>query len=179
MTPPNRTGISLWLLALVLLLVGFRILRAGQPEQAKRWHATYLLRSGHVAEGIKYMAATPRGEFPPQWDPPPRTSYGENNPPIDEVLSELSQIETPEWLRDVYAEKLLSSYSGLNGAISAAIDGKPDRLNAVLDFLERSPSSAIGHFMYWELTEVTKNEKVDAALRARIKSLLKNSPHAE
>jgi hypothetical protein len=177
-TPPTRSGVSLWLFAVVLLYAGFQILPIGQPEQAKRWHAEFLLRSGHLAEGVKYMAATPRGEFPPQWDPPPRTSYGEDDPSVDEVLSKLSQIEAPAWLRDVYTEKLLSSYSGLDGAISVAIDGNPDRLNAVLDILERSPTSAIGDFMHWQLSDASKNEKLDAELRERIKSMLKNRPYA-
>jgi hypothetical protein len=59
-----------------------------------------------------------------------------------------------------------------------AIDGNPDRLNAVLDILEQSPTSAIGDFMHRQLLDASKIEKLDAELRERIKSMLKNRPYA-
>lgn len=176
-TIQGRSGFSAWLFAITLLVIGVLILPFGQPEQAKRWHAESLLRSGRVADGVKYMTTTPRSEFPPLWDPPPRTSYGEDNPSLDEIAVELDKIEAPTWLRDHYAEKVLSR--GVVGVIYAASDGRPDRLDAMLDVLERSPPPNLDAEMQWQLRAATKDDKLDAGLRERIQELLKHYPEAE
>jgi hypothetical protein len=177
----SHTGVSLsmWLFAILLLCAGYKFLDIGQPEQEKRWHAEYLLRSGHVAEGVRYMAETPRSEFPPQWDPPPRTSYGENKPSIDEVIAEIYKVDAPSWVRDVYTEKLLSSYSHLHATLDAARNGKPHGLNAMLDFLEHLPPPTEGQDLYWQLLDVAKFSGTDAALRERIQRFLKYDPAAK
>jgi hypothetical protein len=163
----------------MLLVIGVVILPVGQPEQAKRWQAESLLRSGHVADGVKYMATTPRSEFPPLWDPPPRTSYGEEEPSIDEVVAEINKLDAPPWLRDVYTEKLLSSHSGLHSATYEAQTGNPQPLNTMLDFLERQPPPTEGQNLYWELLDVSKKSTTDAGLRERIQKFLKYDPAAK
>ena len=120
------------------------------------------------------MASTPRSAFPPQWDPPPRTSYGGTIPPLNEVVAELKKFDCPEWLRDVYLEKVLASHSGMHDAIEEAVTGKTEQLSAILDLLERSKQteSDFGSDLYYSLRNVAEEKKVDAALQERIRKLL-------
>lgn len=172
--PEFKTGRSMWLFAILLLIVGLAILPLAQPEQARRWHAEHLLQTGQVADAVQYMASIPRRQFPPQWNPPPRTSYGDNKPPLDEVVAEIKKADAPEWLRDVYLEKVLESRSGMQGAIKQAESGKTEQLEAILDMLERSKqaNSDSGADFYYSLRQVVEEKKVNAALQERIRKLL-------
>jgi len=169
-----KTGRSLWLFAILLLVIGLTILPLAQPEQARRWQAENLLQTGQIAKAVQFMASTPRGEFPPQWDPPPRTSYGGESPPLNVVVAELKKIDAPQWLRDVYLEKVLASHSGLTTAIEQAKNGKPEQLTEILELLERSKQtkSDFGSDFYYSLRDAVDQKMVDASLQERIRKLL-------
>jgi hypothetical protein len=164
-------GRSMWAFAIALILAGLAILPAAQAEQARRWQAEHLLRTGHVEEGISFMAGTPREKFPPQWDPPPRTSYGESVPQIDELISVLAAAETPAWVRDVYMEKVLASRTVWTEAIFKAENGRPGRLETLISFLEHA-SARIDDSNWW-LQRLSESEKLGPELRDRIKKLSK------
>ena len=167
-----NVGQSMWVFAFTLLAAGVAILPLAQPEQARRWHAEHLLRTGHVSEGIQYMAATTRDNFPPQWDPPPWYSYGENVPPISDVILALYDTSPPSWIRDVYLDKALSYKSELYEAVDEAQKGKKARLESLMSFLERSgPLTSKSDMKIW-LTNLTSDTLIDAALLQRIRKYL-------
>ncbi len=119
----SKTAGSLWAFAIGLLVLGMGILPLTQPEQARRWHAEHLIRSGQISEGLRFIAATPQSDFPPHWDPPPRTGYREELVKLPQVVDELKKIEAPEWLRDCYTEKMMTSHSGIHSAIESTERG--------------------------------------------------------
>jgi hypothetical protein len=169
-------GKSLWAFAILLIVVGAILLPLAQPEQARRWQAEHLLKTGQLDEVVQFMSNTPRGEFPPQWDPPPRTGYGYQRPSAEDVMAELDKQDSPAWLRDAYVEKVLATYSGFNDSVKAAEKGETKRLEAILAYLERSRGgrSNFPDGFGYELNQVAKEKKVDAALAERIEKLLLN-----
>jgi hypothetical protein len=169
---PSRVGASLWAFAIVLLIGGVALLPYGQPAQAHRWQAERLLRSGQIEEGIGYMAETPRSAFPPHWDPPPRTSYGEDSPDVFSVLAAIERIEHPAWLQDAYVEKLMT-YGGVERAIQNAENGDPKTLLQMLDFVERDEFFRSDSSIGWQLAAAAQNVKLEPSLRERLRNLSK------
>jgi len=99
---------SLWLLATFSLVIWVPILPFTQPAQQLRYRAEQLLRDDKLTEAIEFMSQHDRSDFPPHWDPPPRTGYGETRPDISDVLDALLQPEVSPWVREVYADKARS-----------------------------------------------------------------------
>jgi hypothetical protein len=170
----SATTWTMWGFAILLIVAGLGLLPLAQPEQARRWQAEHLLHSGQIDAAIEYMAATPRDKFPPHWDPPPRTSYGSDEPPLAEVAAELNRrADIPAWVRDVYLEKTMTARSAWWDAIENAAKGKTEKLDSLLAFLERTraPISGRDDAYHW-LESAIRNEKLDGALRERTRRLL-------
>jgi hypothetical protein len=51
------------------------------------------------------MSQYERHDFPTIWEPPPRISYGEKQPPIAEVVERLTVLNTRAWVRRLFLEK--------------------------------------------------------------------------
>ncbi len=173
--PKPRTtnvGRSLWAFAILLLGIGLSILPLAQPEQARRWHAEHLLRSGQIAEGLRFIAATPQSDFPPQWDPPPRTGYSDDQPDPRHVIDELKKFDAPEWLRDRYIEKMIASHSGIHSAIESAERGDPESLNSILDYLERAKPGGYTSEFNWEFRRTIERKKFPDETQERITKFL-------
>lgn len=76
-----------------------------QPEQQRRWQAEKLIGASDF-EGLAQLSQNNDVErFPPHWDPPPRTGYGELDPQAHEVLSGLIENNAAPWLTDRFAAK--------------------------------------------------------------------------
>lgn len=156
-TGVSRVGWSLWAFGVLLLAVGFVIVPLGLPEQRNRWNAERLLYEGDLASAVRYIAERPREAFPPHWDPPPRTAYGESKPEIIRLLAALRAGGAPEWLYQTYIEKLLSRYDGLSEAIAAAQDGDDEMLSEMLTIFQREPPR--GEFRYRLLEQLGEGLK--------------------
>jgi hypothetical protein len=166
-------GLSIWSFAVILLLIGLCLLPLAQGEQKLRWQAERLLRSGQIAEGLQSITQHPREAFPPHWDLPPRTSYGEREPDLDKILIAMETMNSPTWLREIYLEKLLSDKSALTGVFAAAAEGNSKRLSELIGFMETDiPLKSLGGEFPWTLRELRANNSIDADLRERIDKYL-------
>jgi hypothetical protein len=96
----------LWVLSTASIFVWTAFLPYTQSEQVNRRRVEADLRKGRIAESIQFMSQRERSDFPPHWDPPPRTAYGETEPSIVEVLLHLDQLDAAPWVQDLFREKL-------------------------------------------------------------------------
>ncbi len=97
---------GLWWLAIASIVVWFAFLPFTQVEQMNRRLAETELRAGYIDIALRYMSDRERGEFPPHWDPPPQLGYGEETPPLLDLILRVEQADVAPWVRDLYREKL-------------------------------------------------------------------------
>lgn len=102
---PPAVSISAWALGIVALLVWIPILPRTQPEQQLRHSVEQDLRSGRIEQALTTMSEHERADFPPHWDPPPRVGYGENTPPLLDVLEVVIENGTTGWVREEFERK--------------------------------------------------------------------------
>lgn len=77
-----------------------------QPEQMNRRHAELLLTTDRVSEAFEFMSSKQPRNFPPAWDPPPRTAYRELKPTMLEIRIGLRDVQPAEWVEKLFTEKL-------------------------------------------------------------------------
>jgi hypothetical protein len=131
------TSVGLKTLVAVSLLGWIFVLPSTQPEQFNRRSAEKLLRSERVKEAVAFMSDHDRGDFPPHWDPPPRPGYGEATPPLHGILNEILDQEGPEWVMQIYLDKLDSL---LVSRFTEYVEADDEQLEALIALLERIPN---------------------------------------
>lgn len=108
--PAVSIGIGCWVVGAVSLLIWIPVLPEPQAAQQLRYAVEQNLIDGEIHAALRTMSEHRREDFPPHWDPPPRPGYGLNVPELDHVLTRLPESPANEtWVREVYAEKLLST----------------------------------------------------------------------
>lgn len=132
---PTRT---LWRAAAAAVFVGFALLPFTQPEQRLRHDAEQALRGGAPEAAIRLMAGHARTDFPPHWDPPPRTSFGERIPRLTDVVVAIAAVDPPAWVREIYFAKVGNAeYPNWSGGALVRLD--EESLARYVDVLERLP----------------------------------------
>ena len=101
----ERPSRGLVAITVAAVLVWIPLLLYAQPQQANRFRAESLLRSGNVKEALAFMAGRKRAEFPPIWDPPPRTGYGEHIPDARAIREGLLTLSPTDWPSPIYFRK--------------------------------------------------------------------------
>jgi len=96
---------GLLIFSALALLLWIPVLAITQPEQRLRHRAESLLLQGKVGEALAEMSAHQRGEYPPVWDPPPRSLYGDRLPPMGEVRTAMEASWPASWVADIYLAK--------------------------------------------------------------------------
>jgi hypothetical protein len=176
-THSHRVTASLWAFASLLLVAGGAILPFGQAQQQHASEAAKLLRANELATAVKYLSALDRTELPPIWDPPPRTGYGESQPPVLDVLDEIAQRDGPGWLANTYVEKLsIDPSSRFWSAIprdetTTADEARFERLLST--FEKHVPVTSIDRWEQQELLGLTHIDSIDSKLRDRLRAYLK------
>src|SRR5262249_43263294 len=102
--PPPPVHPGLRFLALGSILVWVPLLPFTQPEQQRRYHVEQAFRDGQVDEGLAFMNARERSDFPPHWEPPPKRVYGGERQAIAallQVLTVIAEEETSDWVREI------------------------------------------------------------------------------
>jgi hypothetical protein len=144
---------SLCGLAAASLLIWLVILPFTQPEQQRRWQAERLMYSGQHAAALQLIAHYEKEDFPPHWDPPPRTGEysGIQRPlfnaqarraPLIDVMEELDrQPNLPAWVRDAYARKFEDHFEASYVAAFFWDRLSPTDFDRYLAWLERHPPS--------------------------------------
>jgi hypothetical protein len=102
--PRHRVANGVWIAASLAVLGWGIILPFVQPEQLLRRQVERDMAAGRIAEGLDLMSQHARSDFPPHWEPPPHIGYGDNEPPLLDVLDMLESRPVAEWVRDVYWE---------------------------------------------------------------------------
>jgi hypothetical protein len=103
---PGQVGPGVW--GVAAASIALFVLIAGEPqrEQRLRRQAEQLLVSGRIADGLRFMSAHERADFPPHWSPPPRIAYAHVRPPLIDVLRALGRLPAAEWVRNHYFSEL-------------------------------------------------------------------------
>jgi hypothetical protein len=104
-----RASKSLWCLAAAALLVWGAVLPYSQPPQQLKRRVEQALEREDVAAAVRLMTERDRSDFPASWNPPPWPGYGQDEPALSLVLTELIDSDIDGWVRDLYVEKLLQS----------------------------------------------------------------------
>jgi hypothetical protein len=79
-----------------------------QREQRLRYEVETDYKSGKIDEALAMLATHTRGEFPPQWTPPPWPEYedGARDPKLVQVIEAIQKRgDMPEWVASVYRNK--------------------------------------------------------------------------
>jgi hypothetical protein len=166
----------LWAFAAALVVAGGAILPFGQTQQQHAYEAARLLRANEIAAAVEYLGKLQRSDLPPIWDPPPRTGYRETTPEVVDVLEEIGRQDAPGWLATIYVEKFNIDPSGeFWSAVPYDEEEKVDnarieRLMAV--FEEHVPIHSLDEWERQELFRLAKEERVDSALRDRLRAYL-------
>ncbi len=115
-TKSSRPAVSLCCLALASLSVWVFILPYTQPEQQLRRQAERLFAEDRFKEALVLMSAHPRSDFPPHWEPPPRSwSRWDPKPNFEHQLAALKEVPAPptaNWVREIYLRRLVEILGG-------------------------------------------------------------------
>jgi len=139
----NRRGVSpgLWAIAGASLLVWAAVLPFTQPGQQRRWQVEHNMRSGDIEAGVRLMAAHQQSDFPPHWDPPPRTGYGEKKPSMGKVMLLVMQHEADSWVVRTYTRKYLN-FIGSDTMSAYMFQMSDQQFEENLAFLETLPQDS-------------------------------------
>lgn len=167
---------SLWGLATCSVIVWVVVLPLTQPEQNLKWRVERDLKAGRLHEAIALMSAHEGRDFPPHWDPPPRTGYGERRPSIEKVMKAITATETKPWVRDIFVEKFEQSTSIFSeyreGRISESeFDEDLDRYLVIVEELPDCAAIVKKHKEAFD--EVLHRKTSSAAILNRIQDLYK------
>jgi hypothetical protein len=103
--PRNRVSRGVWIIASLSVLGWACVLPITQPEQQLRRHVERDLYAGRIAEGLEVMSQQAPADFPPHWEPPPNIGYGQDAPPLFDVLETLESRPVADWVCEVYWKK--------------------------------------------------------------------------
>lgn len=97
---------GLFTFAVISILAWAPALWISQPDQWRKREADNLLRNGEVAQAFKLMSMYGEDQYPPSWDPPPRNTYGEYKPEIDEIIMAMRDVWPADWVAEIYMDKI-------------------------------------------------------------------------
>lgn len=128
----RRPGLGAWLVALICLAPWIIALPKTQAEQRLRWEVESEMKAGNIARGLGEMSRHRREDFPPQWDPPPRIGWDEEEiPTVVNVVEQMLAMKAAPWVREVYLDKLERRYAGRHGMMD-----EWERVEAILSQTE-------------------------------------------
>ena len=190
-SPPEgpRSGRAALAFAWLMVAAWAVLLPFMQPEQilAKRVERTY--RKSGPAAALALMSAHIPGDFPPDWQPPPRESVGD--PPTSEVLDSLEALAMhphAEWVDDAYCRRFRERlwYDPTNWP-RELFEQHAARLAELLPRLHQGPEMAraldqgfpsIQGFLKYE-SGITKDQRAALEALLRLGGLEKKEPGEE
>ena len=133
---------SAWTVGIASVLIWLPVLPLTQPEQQLRRTVEKDLRGDRIDRALATMSRHERSDFPPHWDPPPRIGYGEQHPPILEVVEAVLANDATPWVSDMFLSKLSQSVGRGYAARDFFIRLDSEQFDRFLSVLERSPDSS-------------------------------------
>lgn len=131
-----------WALGLASLLAWVPVLPRAQAEQRLRREVENDLRTGHVERALATMSRHRPTDFPPHWDPPPRIGYGEEHPPILEVVEAAVANDASPWVSGLFLRKLGHSAGDDYGSRYFWGGMESHRFDRYLNVLESLPNNS-------------------------------------
>ena len=162
---------STWRLSYASLLVWIPILPFTQPPQQLRYAVERDLTGGRIDRALAVLSDHGRDAFPPHWDPPPRVGYGEDNPPIIDVVEVVLTQEVEPWVSELFVGKLSDRAANSRWTGFWREMGN-DELGRYLAVIDRLPAGFIEEqreALAWELDEERGRTE---AQRARVRELI-------
>jgi hypothetical protein len=101
-TPSGR---GLFYLACASVAIWALFLPSTQQEQLLRSEVERDFKEGRIASALATMSAHAPGDFPPQWEPPPRLAYGARTPNVLEVMEEIVRHSVAPWVHEIYVQR--------------------------------------------------------------------------
>jgi hypothetical protein len=142
---------SVWALVAISLLIWLPILPFTQSEQQLRSHVERDLKAGRIAEALDVMSVHELSDFPPGWEPPPRTGYYQESSQILDVLDVVVAREVAPWVREEFVGKLRRQF-GEPPFVFHDRKHDPDltRITRILQRLPEGPEIAAEYARYLE-----------------------------
>ena len=76
-----------------------------QREQVLRFQVTRLFQEGQIAGAVDFMSAHSQSDFPPQWDPPPRTGRRDLDSQMLDTMESIIARNAAPWVHALYVDK--------------------------------------------------------------------------
>jgi hypothetical protein len=106
----GRPSVFLWALVITSLAIWLVILPFTQPEQRLRYRVERDFAEGRIEAALDTMYRYSQDDFPPHWDPPPRTGTVFLDRPVRQIQDAwevLLKTAPTEWVRESYVRKLV------------------------------------------------------------------------
>lgn len=134
-------ALGVWAVAVLSVLVWSVVLPYTQPPLHLASRVENELEHGRIENALQIMSESGRDSFPPHWDPPPWPGYDQDNPRLLDVLDVLGNSPTPDWVRDIYVEKLLQQIGVGYSAFYFLGDFEQGEFERYLKVFERTPET--------------------------------------
>lgn len=144
---------SLWIVAIVAILVWALILPITQPAQARRHHAEALIAKGEGTAAIRYLSQFHAADFPPGWEPVTREHA---LPLLEAIVAE----DPPPWVRALLVHNVLPHIRGYHDDAATV-----ERIVTVLEKLSEAREYLKERPIFYNL------ENLPEDLRGRMKQL--------
>lgn len=107
---PDEAGASVpralaWPLCMALT-ASIALLLVGQPEQVRRAQVERLFAESRFDAALAYLSEHERGDFPPNWEPPPNALQSLNLDKLDFIRESMRRQWPAPWVADVYVPKI-------------------------------------------------------------------------
>jgi len=135
---------GLRILAAASLLIWVPVLPWTQHEQKMRYRVETDMKAGRIPDAVNAMCSQEKSDFPPLWDPPPQLNFTPVSPSKSfsemlDVMEQLQDRETPEWVRTVYLHKF-GRYISIMLEEWQSFNSRPgDDIARVVKILQRLP----------------------------------------
>lgn len=184
---PQRVGVSLFAAAILFLLLGGWLLTIGQPAQQRATRVEHEITAGRFRAALEFQSDHTLKDFPPHWNPPPRSGYrNEEILPLARLVATIPQLETKDWVRDFWSRRLLRNFNAVYLADHVWQKLSADELDRMLTVLESIPAEERDSILHphWEPNWTAGPNGTNGPLRKRFAELFRalhagHTPSAE
>jgi len=99
------------------------------------------LVNGDIETALVLMSNGGRESFPSHWDPPPWPGYDHDTPHLIDVLEQLGDSPSLEWVRDIYVEKLFQRIGRGHAAFAFLAWMEQEEFERYMRVLEQTPET--------------------------------------
>lgn len=168
--PASRHRLSriLWAIPVAALLLFVWGAWRFQPPLYRAAVVDQFLMEEKLDEAVSHLMKRQRSDYPPIWDPPPKSALGESpTPPLDKLIDQLIASDAPQWINDLLLHRAAEIMLRQNGIWRTWDLGEPGR------FFRHYPEEKVQQIGR-TLNKLQQVETSDAADRERQIELLES-----